>query len=328
MKYDDYILLGADKDCALGSTDFLEYFKWLLDSNFEAIKQKLFESIELKRFPKRSEEQLIMASIATTPNEISKKLKQKQYYSCNAQCAYTVITRIFTQELYNLLSSESCIDAVRRNYEHILLWLLLDISDIANAYQWEMKDNKKYRYNVGKTIQHTMPFHQILRQTLFGQFSYNSFSDMEISYSTSVIRQLIELRIRRAFGIICFVDNDGSIIPISFSIILEVLKEFQNEIKFPINLSTIEKIYTWSNMYIHSGLKDFTWIPYSIEYILRPLTFGNKNEDGSWSIDNGIKTSKETIEKIKSRIIEKQGQAGICIPNLKPECEIVENISI
>ena len=50
-----------------------------------------------------------------------------------------------------------------------------------------------------------MSVHQVLRQSLFGQASFDSFADMEISASIAVIRQLVELRLRRAFGVLAYI---------------------------------------------------------------------------------------------------------------------------
>lgn len=322
MKYEDFLFLDADEDFLLGKTDFLDYFNWHLQNGFSELQKAVFEAAGMKHFPKRTEVQAAMGSIATSPKDLSKKLTQKQYYSCNGQCAYLVITRIFNEKLYENLKNSNCPEFVRNNYAHILKCFLLDIMDMANAYQVNIMGNNEHDYNIGHITQPTMPFHQILRQNLFGQFSFHSFSDMEISYSVSIIRQLIELRIRRAFGVICFTDSCGSVIPINFSQILSTLKYYQDEIEFPLALGDIERIYVWSNMYVHSGLKDFSWIPYSLEYVLRPLTFGERKQDKSWSMDNGIKASKEVLDKISQSLLNTQENKNLTIMPYKPECEL------
>lgn len=322
MKYEDFLFLDADKNFLLGKTDFLDYFNWHLQNGFSELRKAVFEATGMKRFPKRTEIQAAMGSIATSPKDLSKKLTQKQYYSCNGQCAYMVITRIFDEKLYKNLKDSNCPEFVKNNYAHILKYFLLDIMDMANAYQVNIMGNNEYGYNIGHITQPTMPFHQVLRQNLFGQFSFDSFSDMETSYSVSIIRQLIELRIRRAFGVICFTDSCGSVTPINFSQVLSTLKYYQDEIEFPLALGDIERIYVWSNMYVHSGLKDFSWIPYSLEYVLRPLTFGGCNQDGNWSINNGIKTSKEVLDKISQSLLNTQENKSLTIMPYKPECEL------
>ncbi|EIS9525830.1 hypothetical protein L0775_003817 [Clostridioides difficile] len=98
-----------------------------------------------------------------------------------------------------------------------------------------------------------MNLHQVLRQNLYGQQSLHSFVDMETSCSIAIIRQIIELRIRRAFGIIAFLDKDGNVKPLNMSSIFNVLKKYKKDIYFPIDLSNIERIYSWSNMFVHSG---------------------------------------------------------------------------
>ena len=75
-----------------------------------------------------------------------------------------------------------------------------------------------------------MNLHQVLRQNLYGQQSLHSFVDMETSCSIAIIRQIIELRIRRAFVIIVFLDKDENVKPLNMSSIFNVLKKNKKEI--------------------------------------------------------------------------------------------------
>lgn len=92
-----------------------------------------------------------------------------------------------------------------------------------------------------------MEIHNVLRQGLYGTFSFHTFSDMEIDASIAVIRQLIELRMRRAFGTISYIDQNDNIKPLDMSKLFEVLKEYEKEIEWPIILSNFERIYKWGN---------------------------------------------------------------------------------
>lgn len=211
IKYGDYIFLGCNVIPGELQVSFLDYFKFLLDTNFEDLEKQLQESLEIKKFQQRSNEQIIEGIIATTPKELEKKRKNKNYYISNAVCLLKTIKEIFTEDLYNILSKEGTPQIMLHNYEHILKWMLIDSEELCNLYNNIMKSDFKYKVNIDNRYTHYMPIHQILRQSLFGQVSVHSFSDMDISASIAVIRQLIEIRIRRAFGVVSYIDSQGLI---------------------------------------------------------------------------------------------------------------------
>jgi len=170
-------------------------------------------------------------------------------------------------------------------------WVLS--SEYAESFEVETKHRCSSR-----THEHFMPLHQFLRQALFGQVSYDSFTDMHSGCSILVIRQLIEVRLRQAFGVYSYIDNNGKLIPLSMSTLFDALDTYKQNIKFPFELSTIYRIYKWSNMYVHSGLKEYSWVSYFLEKFLRPLSFGEVPNEKGYNINSGIHTTKETIDRI------------------------------
>lgn len=77
IKYGDYICLGWNAVPEELQVSFLDYFKFLLDTNFEDLEKQLQESLEIKKFQQRSNEQIIEGIIATTPKELEKSAKIK-----------------------------------------------------------------------------------------------------------------------------------------------------------------------------------------------------------------------------------------------------------
>lgn len=302
IKYNDYILLGCNNVPESLKVAFVDYFKYLLDTNFEGLEQRLQESLEIKNFPKPSNEELLEGILATTPKDLKKKRKDKNYYNCNAICLLKVIKQIFDEKLYCDLSTEGTPKIKIDNYQNILKCLLLDSEELCNLYNNIMKSDLKYEANIDKRYIHYCSIHQILRQSLFGQVSKHSFSGIEISASIAVIRQLIEIRIRRAFGVISYIDQQGNLIPLDMSKIFEVIKKYKNEIEFPIAVENIERIYKWANMYIHTGRQELPWIPYFVETMLKELSFG-KLEINRWDTKNGISTTQNVIAKIHTEIL-------------------------
>ena len=162
---------------------------------------------------------------------------------------------------------------------------------------------------------------------MYGTASFHSFSDKEVAPTMGTIRELIELRIRRAIGVVAYADKEGNIVPLDLSIIFIVLKKHP-EVKFPIKLENIERLYTWANAYVHSGREDYTWLPYIIEVILKTFSMGDLKAAG-WSVNNGISTTQKSINeihdellKIKNEGLDDKKQLTLC--RCEPECEIRE----
>lgn len=195
---------------------------------------------------------------------------------------------------------------------------MLDIDQLINEYENNINHNYKYYANTHRPI-HTMSLHNVLRQSAYGRASFHSFADVEIDASTAIIRQMIELRIRRAFGTLAFVDDKENTLPLDMSSIFDILKKY-DDIKFPGKLSSLVRIYKWSNLYIHSGRGDYSWITYFLERYLRMLIFGERKPDGSWCYNNGISLSKETFDCIIHDIESLNDKFKIL--SCKPECEI------
>lgn len=147
-----------------------------------------------------------------------------------------------------------------------------------------------------------MSVHQVLRQSLFGQASFDSFADMEISASIAVILQLVELRLRRAFGVLAYIAEEKNLLPLDLSSVIDCLKKYKAEIDFPIPLENIEQIYQWSNLYIHSGKQDHSWIPYFVEEQLRTFGFGERKENG-WADRNLNKTGRHVALKPEGQVV-------------------------
>jgi hypothetical protein len=75
-------------------------------------------------------------------------------------------------------------------------------------------------------------------------------------------------------------------------------------------------------MYIHSGKKDFSWIPYFLNDFLKDFSFGHP-KNGSWNINNAISTTQSTIETIHNDLINLSKKENVKIYGCPPECHIV-----
>jgi len=330
IKYQDYLLMHYSRNDKNNNTSivnelsvsFLDYFKYLLDADFKPFEEYLLAGIELHKFSNRNEDHIIEGMLAVTDKDLSKKVNdtKKNYYICNAICALNTVKRIYTNKLYDDLTRTDTPDIALHNYWHILRYILLDTSQLINQYNIYLKDNHEYAATTNRVI-HSMSLHQILRQSLYGQVSLHSFADVEIDASIAVIQQIIELRIRRAFGILGLIDNNENVKPLDLSAIFDSLRKHISYIEFPIKLESLERIYKWSNMYIHCGQGGFSWQPYFIESFLKEFSLG-KEENGSWAYNNAIKIKKEALEKIYADLLANKTDWKVY--GCRQECIIIE----
>ena len=298
--------------------DFISYLEYFIEEGVEELHIRLKDTLNQKRFPSRDANQIVEGVLACSPKELRKKRQNVNYYICNALCLLDTVKTIFDKNLYDTLKKKDTPVIALHNYQHILRWILIDAEELQIIYKNNIHSDFEHNSDFDSHYIHPMSIHQVLRQSLFGQFSISSFADMEISSSIAVIRQLVELRMRRAFGVLSYMEeHSGKLIPLDLSALFECLKLHEDHITFPLKLENIERIYKWSNMYVHSGKTELTWIPYYIEKILRELTFGQKTAHG-WDVRNGISASKETIQDIHSALLE--GKSNLTIFSCPAEC--------
>lgn len=318
IKYGDFVALGWNNVPEELQVDFLSYLNYFVNSGVAELENRLTTHFELKSLPKRSADEILEGILACSPKELEKKRTGKNYYICNALCLLEVVKKIFDRDLYAVLSKPDIPSIMLHNYCHILKWVLMDSEELCNQYSNFVLGDTQYLSNIDSRYIHYMPVHQVLRQALYGQVSCNSFVDMEISASIAVIRQLVELRIRRAFGVLSYFEKESEkLIPLDLSKLFDVIKTHKEEISFPLKLENIERIYKWSNMYVHSGKCELSWIPYYVETILKELSFG-QTVGNSWDVKNGIATTDEVIQQIHNELLE--GHPKYEIFACKPEC--------
>lgn len=220
VEYGDYVFMSCDeeeKSCISNdfikdmSVTFMEYFEYMLNDEFKGIENHVLKSLQLKNWCNYNDDDIIDSILAKTDMERERKKQKKDYYIANGKCALDMLKFIFTKELYDVLKQASGL--VKHNYYHILKYFLIDIDQLINEYENNINHNFKYYANPHRPI-HTMSLHNVLRQSAYGRNSFHSFADVEIDASIAIIRQIVELRIRRAFSALALVDKDGNIYPL------------------------------------------------------------------------------------------------------------------
>ena len=83
--------------------------------------------------------------------------------------------------------------------------------------------------------------------------------------------------------------------------LFEVLEAHEQSIRLSVPLSDLRRIYGWSNMYVHTGMRDYIWLPYFATKYLNSFFRGGEHASRS-SVYTGIITSKATIEAIQADV--------------------------
>lgn len=329
IEYDDFLLIDIIPGLTTRIIKFTTYLEWLMRDDFKALKDRLCQGMNLKCEPHRNADDAICGMLATTEREFVKKSSNNNYYECNFAAIMYVVRYVFSYELLEILKAADKDDKTRfivKNYQSILIDILRNVEDLCSLYVSTIgsKGRATAEYSsIRSRFISTVAVHQVLRQEIYGSASFHAFADKELSASIGTIRQLIELRIRRSFGILSLKDAADNIVPLNMSRFFDVVKQHREEIEFPIKLETIIRIYSWSNNYIHSGLGDYPWIPMYLERMLRDFSFGQEEKDGSWSVYNGIKTRQEVLDSIAQEILDNANTDKYTLYKCKPECRIL-----
>jgi hypothetical protein len=185
----------------------------------------------------------------------------------------------------------------------LLFNLLKDAIWLLEIFEHKREITSKFEYTFDKKPIHHFDLYKEMSHILFAQSPFSRY----ITHYIGLLRQMIELRIRHAVGILGRIDcANGSFKPVSMELIFDVLNKYSRDkkIQFSVPIKNIQRIYCWSNIHIHSGLEDFTW-KYLIAYkYIGPLMLGKKVGD-SHSPDYGIETDRETLAEIRKTVRER-----------------------
>lgn len=301
--------------------ELLAKFKSLLEEGLPWYEKQALNLFELRRFDKRQDDQLIQQILGKSPNDENRKKQSSDYYISNAIVFLKVMRRILHTDFLRNFEKSGQDDLIVYNYHRLFRHLLFDSLVLLNEFAGTIKRIDPV-YGCGKSpIQHTMTLYHSLGQSLYGQASFHSRIETEPDLSTSIIRQLIELRIRRAFGVIAWYDpNTDSVEPLPVSRIFDILKQFSRDIKFSIPLENISRIYGWSNIFLHVGIKDYLWKHIFVTDYLKTFALGKR---GSWNTYSAISVSRSVLDHI-AKELESKHPKGAQVIRCNPEATILD----
>jgi len=281
----------------------LEKLKYLKKEGLNDYLTFAASEMGLKKLPSKSDDHIIQQIIAKSPNDLNKKVESSEHYKAHLCCIKRVLEEMllndaFLQNFENHKFDDDR-DMTVYNYYNLLREILFDMALLVQDYNQVIKKTSPTKFSIGKNLyQRDFTLYQLLPQIIFGQVSFHSFIEREPFVSIAIIRQIIELRIRKAFGIFGVYDKSkDSFEPLPLGQIFDEIKKHQTDIDFAIPLENIIRINGWSNIYMHSGMKDYTWTLIFVYRYLHELIKGRK--DGkNWSANSGIRLTQTILDKV------------------------------
>lgn len=177
-------------------------------------------------------------------------------------------------------------------------------------------------FGVGKNeVEHLHTFFFGAQQTIYGHGSFGlSFAENHSDLVIGTIRQAIEIRLRRAFGIYGRVsDSNEAIEPVPISALFDAIRPFEARISSEVPFFILRRVNGWANMYMHGALKLPVWTAPRVLARLKPLLLGQGRQKG-----DGIRMDQTTFNGVRQVLKDKYDSTSSPI-GLLPEsnCEAV-----
>lgn len=261
-----------------GLNSFNELKIWYVSEGRELFKIAFKEETDLSVPNRQSPDTIIGNAVPKNFNDLNKKMRSKPYYRSHALW--------FLEEMDNIVNcvppqtgtniSLHANHAVFNFAKKVLMDSEILISDYGN-YVLEIPD----AYGIGKNFStHNVHLYHSAKQIIYGQGSYGlSAMDNHADTSIGIIRQSIELKMMRVFGIRAKVKvSDQAMVPISLSSLIEVVNPYKKHITLPLKFESIVRVNGWANMYLHTGQKEYAWCSPRVLSALRPFLLAQKNK--------------------------------------------------
>lgn len=252
----------------------------------------------------RTDASRVEMGLPKTINDGAKKIKDNNFYAAHAEWFLQETDKIFSADKeFKAPKHDPYFSALTDILQKNLLDSLMVFEDFACWHQ-----NVPNVFGIGKNrLEHSVSLYHAGLQAIYGTYSPLSCTDNHADTAISHLRMNIELRLRYGFGVLGLTDTkDNSFIPLGLSKLIESISENQSLINLAIPISHIDRIYRWSNLYIHGGFKLYTWCaPSALRYLQPFLTGGDYKTptQSGWSVNAGIQASATSILSIQQKTL-------------------------
>lgn len=290
--FQQHSVLGAPS--AQNATDLAN---WLVSHGLR-LYEVAFQQETGRVVPNAPDARLIEQAYPKGMNELGKKQAQQVFYAANAR-VFLKICNMAAGAIANAQPDPRLAVFASQHYS-LLKNMALDaqalLADWATSTQ-----GIPAMYGVWKNSFHdSFQISHAAQQLMFGGSPLFAFADLATDSATALLRIALETRIRFGFGLLGVRDlARGSVEPLNMNKVLEAIKLHENKFTLALPLQHIERIYGWSNIYVHVGLKSFAWSPIFALGYLNPFLRGGIHPGGS-SVNAGIYIDKATLLDIQA----------------------------
>jgi len=266
--------------------------------NYETEAATLLNKNGKKTIPRLPVEKLIQESLSTS---MPSATNSKNYYIANVTSFLTVLP-LLINKLHSHLEkyTPTSKDLLIFNHYHSLRRILFDGILILREIEMDLHKKKISRFHLGKyPVIHQLDYLITVDQLIFGQRSFNSKWDTTPEFSAAIIRMMIEVRLRLLTGIVGSVNiKTNAIEPLTMRPIFNALEKTKNDYHLTVSISTLQRIYTWANIFLHSSFKPYMWQPILIRKCLSQFIAGPQSSRRSKK-NNKVFFSKKTMLKVQ-----------------------------
>lgn len=253
-----------------------------------------------KRPSKAGVDHLLDAAIPRSPRDLQRKETDDAYYAAHAA--------LFLQEMDCIISRvpRDCPDAEAAfAFGNVLRFVDQVLFDsVVLLEHWAARSQQVPGvFGVGKNeVEHMHTFFFGAQQTIYGHGSFGlSFVENHSDIVIGTIRQALEIRLRRAFGVAGrFSDTTGAFEPVPLSALFEAIRPFEKHIKSEVPFATLRRINGWANMYMHGAIKLPVWTPSRVLARLKPLLLGEGRKRG-----DGLLMPKAVFDGVRQKLMDK-----------------------
>ena len=263
--------------------------------------RQLFEAAFVQEAGKRplqgSTDDLLSAAIPKNLGDLARKEEDDAYYGAHASLFLAEMDHIVRRVARNVPEP-----AATFAYGNVLRFAHQVLFDSVVLFEhWAARSlGVPDVFGVGKNeVEHMHTFFFGAQQAIYGHGSFGlSFVENHSDLVTATIRQAIEIRLRRAFGVVGRIsDRTQALEPIPLSVLFEAIRPHEGQITTAVPMHLLRRINGWANMYLHGAVKLPIWTPPRVLERLRPLLLGIDTHGVS-----GVCMSRATLEAVRQNL--------------------------